>query len=65
MEMLRSVYKPLGKNSEWEPMDSLTMVQNSESSLKYDSEYYYKYFLQCSGGVLLRKTEKRGIVSYI
>jgi len=38
MEMLRSVYKALGKNSEWEPMDSLTMEQNTESSLKDDSE---------------------------
>ena len=38
-----SEFRALGKNSEWEPMESHTMEQNTESSLKDDSEYWKTY----------------------
>jgi hypothetical protein len=47
-----SEFRALGKNSEWEPMESLTMEQNT---LIYDSEYTLKYFLPCSGWGPLEK----------
>ncbi len=42
-------------------MGSLTMEQNTESSLRVYSEYTLKYFLRCSGW----KKQKIGLVSYI
>ena len=61
-----SEFRADGKNSERESIESLTMEQNTESSLKNDSEYTLEYFLRCSGwGPLEKKTEKRLRIIYL
>jgi hypothetical protein len=52
----------LDKKSEWEPLESLTMKLNTESSLKEYSKYILEYFLRCSGwGPFEKNPEKRPI----
>ena len=41
-------FRALGKNSEWKPMECLTIEQNTESSLKDYKEFTLKYFLRGS-----------------
>ena len=67
-----SEFMVLGKNSEWEPIKSLTIEKNTESTLnseyilKKDSEYTIKNFLRCTGWSPLEKnSEKRPSIIYL